>query len=84
MIFGFFIFYVFFLVLPGISFWMIFETSHELEGVTSGYFLDGELPQQSSITNVMQHTESEITTKLKTAGSGAVCPVKPPVPGLLS
>ncbi len=49
-------FMCFFLVLPGISFWMIFEASHELEGVTSGYFLDGELPQQSSITNVVQYT----------------------------
>lgn len=45
-------------------------SSHELKSVTSGYLSDDELPQHSFIALVMQYTASEITTKLKTFGSG--------------
>lgn len=50
--------------------WVIFEASHERKSVTSGYLSDDELPQHSFIALAMQYTSSEVTTKLKTFGSG--------------
>lgn len=69
-------------VLSGMYCWLIFEASHchELKSMTSGCLSDDELPQHSLIAHVMQYAASEITTKLKTFGSGVGCPIKPPVP----